>query len=282
MIVFPCAKINLGLNIVEKRPDGYHNLETVFYPIPIHDAIEATLMDDAYPYEGDCTLCVTGAEVAGKMEDNLVVKAYNIIAQDHKMPRVHLHLHKHIPMQAGLGGGSADAAYTIRLLNEFFNIGLSTSEMEAYAARLGADCAFFITTEPTYATGIGEIFEPVDTEGRFVNQLAGKWIALVKPEVAISTREAFAGIKPHRPATNCREAVLQPIETWRNNLTNDFEDSIFPAHQELADIKQKLYDLGAVYAQMSGSGSTLFGLFMEEPNGIEQQFGDCFTFVTQL
>lgn len=282
MIVFPCAKINLGLNIVEKRPDGYHNLETVFYPIPIHDAIEAKLMDDRFPYEGGCTLSVTGVKVDGEMEDNLVVKAYNLIAKDYDIPRVHVHLHKFIPMQAGLGGGSADAAFMIRLLDERFRLNMGIREMERYAAKLGADCAFFITSEPAYATGIGEILQPIGNERACKRYLDDKWIALVKPDVAISTREAFANIKPHKPKVNCRDVVLQPVETWKDSLVNDFEDSIFPAHPEFAEIKSKLYDSGAFYAQMSGSGSTLFGLYHEKPEGIDRMFPGCFTYVVKL
>lgn len=282
MITFPCAKINLGLNIVAKRPDGYHELETVFYPIPLTDCLELQRMHPDFPLKERYDISITGAKVDGDPENNLVVKAYNLIAKHYDLPRVHIHLYKGIPMQAGLGGGSSDAAYMIRLLDEYFRLNMGIREMERYAAQLGADCAFFITSEPAYATGIGEILQPIGSDEECDQYLEGYWIALVKPAVAISTKEAFAGITP-RPATkSCREIVLQPIDTWRDELRNDFEDSIFPQHPELAEIKQKLYDCGASYASMSGSGSTLYGIFKNKPTGIQELFPDCETHVMIL
>lgn len=282
MITFPCCKINLGLNIVEKRPDGYHNLETVFYPIPLCDALEVKSMHKHYPCEENCSICVTGNAVECNPKDNLVVRAYNMIADDYDIPRVHIHLHKAIPSQAGLGGGSSDAAYMIRLLDERFHLSMGISKMEHYAAKLGADCPFFITAEPSYATGIGEILMPIADDKSCKNYLDGRWIALVKPDVAISTKEAFANIHPKKPARNCREIVLEPLENWRGQLVNDFEESIFPQHPELAAIKQKLYDAGAVYAQMSGSGSTLFGIYYDKPEGVEALFPECEVHVLKL
>lgn len=282
MITFPCCKINLGLNIVEKRPDGYHNLETVFYPIPLYDALEVKLMHEKFPCKERCTLSVTGNAVECNPQDNLVVMAYNMIADDFDVPRVHIHLHKNIPSQAGLGGGSSDAAYMIRLLDERFRLNMGIARMEQYAARLGADCPFFITAEPSYATGIGEILMPIADEKSCKHYLHGKWIVLVKPSVAISTREAFANIHPKHPERNCRDIVLKPVEEWRDTLTNDFEDSIFPQHPELADIKQALYDNGAMYAQMSGSGSTVFGIFATEPQGMKEKFAEAEVHVLQL
>lgn len=279
MITFPCAKINLGLNIVSKRPDGYHNLETVFYPIPLTDALEIKRMDDKFPSAVACDLKVTGANVEGDVQKNLVCKAYYLLAADYKMPRVYAHLYKRIPTQAGLGGGSSDAAYMIRLLDERFRLNIGNAEMERYAAKLGADCAFFITSEIAFATGIGDQLVPADKE---THNLRGYHLAIVKPPIAVSTKEAYESITPKRPAKCCRDIVRQPIETWKEELTNDFEGPIFKRHPELATIKQHLYDLGAVYAQMSGSGSALFGIFRNEPQNIKEEFPDYFTQVMTL
>lgn len=269
MITFPCAKINLGLNIVSKRPDGYHNLETVFYPIPLTDALEIKYMDEKFPSESPCDLKITGNDIDCNEEDNLVIKAYQLLAADFQLPRVHAHLVKRIPTQAGLGGGSSDAAYMIRLLDERFRLNIGIPEMERYAAKLGADCAFFITADPSYAEGIGDVLMPVDVPGA---GLGGYYLAVVKPSVAVSTRDAYAAIVPKTPAKCCRDIVRQPIETWKDELVNDFEAPIFAMHPELAAIKQSLYDAGAVYAAMSGSGSALFGIFREQPTGLEKEF----------
>ena len=279
MITFPCCKINLGLNIVAKRPDGYHELETVFYPVPLCDALEIKKMDNEFPSPTPIDLKVTGNAVECDERKNLVVKAYHLLAQDYKLPRLHAHLVKRIPMQAGLGGGSADAAYMIRLLDERFRLNMGNAEMERYAAQLGADCAFFIRSETAYATGIGEILAPVDNDE---NNLEGYYLALVKPDVAVSTAEAFAGITPKKPVKNCRDIVRQPIDTWRTELTNDFEQTIFAIHPILATIKEKLYKNGALYAQMSGSGSTIFGIFGQKPKTLDDLFPDMFTYCVRL
>lgn len=279
MITFPCAKINLGLNIVSKRPDGYHNLETVFYPIPLTDALEIKYMDEKFPSESPCDLKITGNDVDCNEEDNLVIKAYQLLAADFQLPRVHAHLVKRIPTQAGLGGGSSDAAYMIRLLDERFRLNIGIPEMERYAAKLGADCAFFITADPSYAEGIGDVLMPVDVPGA---GLGGYYLAVVKPSVAVSTRDAYAAIVPRTPAKCCRDIVRQPIETWKDELVNDFEAPIFAMHPELAAIKQRLYDAGAVYAAMSGSGSALFGIFREQPTGLEKEFEGMFCQVMKL
>lgn len=279
MITFPCAKINLGLNIVSKRPDGYHNLETVFYPIPLTDALEIKYMDEKFPSESPCDLKITGKDVDCNEEDNLVIKAYQLLAADFQLPRVHAHLVKRIPTQAGLGGGSSDAAYMIRLLDERFRLNIGIPEMERYAAKLGADCAFFITADPSYAEGIGDVLMPVDVPGA---GLGGYYLAVVKPSVAVSTRDAYADIVPKTPAKCCRDIVRQPIETWKDELVNDFEAPIFAMHPELAAIKQSLYDAGAVYAAMSGSGSALFGIFREQPTGLEKEFEGMFCQVMKL
>lgn len=279
MITFPCAKINLGLNIVSKRPDGYHNLETVFYPIPLTDALEIKYMDEKFPSESPCDLKITGKDVDCNEEDNLVIKAYQLLAADFQLPRVHAHLVKRIPTQAGLGGGSSDAAYMIRLLDERLRLNIGIPEMERYAAKLGADCAFFITADPSYAEGIGDVLMPVDVPGA---GLGGYYLAVVKPSVAVSTRDAYAAIVPKTPSKCCRDIVRQPIETWKDELVNDFEAPIFAMHPELAAIKQSLYDAGAVYAAMSGSGSALFGIFREQPTGLEKEFEGMFCQVMKL
>lgn len=279
MIVFPCAKINLGLNIVSKREDGYHNLETVFYPIPLYDALEIKYMDEKFPSQVACDLKVTGNAVECDEQNNLVVKAYNLLAEDYKLPRVHAHLYKHIPSQAGLGGGSSDAAFMIRLLDERFRLNIGNPEMEKYAARLGADCAFFIEAEPAYAEGIGDELMPVDGPKGNLN---GYYLAIVKPDIAVSTKEAYAAITPTATSKSCREIVRQPIETWKEELVNDFEAPIFKLNPELAEIKEKLYQQGAKYAAMSGSGSALFGIFETEPNGLKEMFQDCFCEVLKL
>lgn len=279
MITFPCAKINLGLNIVSKRPDGYHNLETVFYPIPLTDALEIKYMDEKFPSESPCDLKITGNDVDCNEEDNLVIKAYQLLAADFQLPRVHAHLVKRIPTQAGLGGGSSDAAYMIRLLDERFRLNIGIPEMERYAAKLGADCAFFITADPSYAEGIGDVLMPADVPGA---GLGGYYLAVVKPSVAVSTRDAYAAIVPKTPTKCCRDIVRLPIETWKDELVNDFEAPIFAMHPELAAIKQSLYDAGAVYAAMSGSGSALFGIFREQPTGLEKEFEGMFCQVMKL
>lgn len=279
MLTFPCAKINLGLNITSEREDGYHNLETVFFPVPITDALEVKLMHNDFPSYEPCDLKITGNAVDCDEQNNLVVKAYKLLAQDFSLPRVHTHLVKRIPMQAGLGGGSADGAFMIRLLDERFRLNMGIAEMERYASRLGSDCAFFITAEPSFGTGRGEVLEPVQI---VENNLQGSYIVIVKPTVAVSTREAFKQIVCRQPEHCCRDIIRQPVETWKAMLANDFEVPAFKQRPELAAIKQQLYNLGAVYAQMSGSGSALFGLFRREPQQVKETFPGCFTFTSKL
>ena len=268
MITFPNAKINLGLNIVEKRPDGYHNLETIFYPINLQDALEVTRRENN---DKEYTLHISGSPLEGEPEDNLVVKAYKLLKKDYPgLLPVDIHMYKHIPAGAGLGGGSSDAACMIKLLNDKFSLGLSTERMEEYAVKLGADCAFFIRNKPVFATGIGNLFEPVELS------LKGYHIILIKPDIFVSTRDAFAEIKPVRPAVSLQEVVKQPMETWKNSMKNDFEDSVFKKFPEIAAIKDELYDLGAVYAAMSGSGSSVYGIFKAPIGNVEDKFCGCF------
>ena len=277
MITSPIAKINLGLNVVEKRADGYHNLETVFFHVPIEDTLEVQPMNVDCPLTVDCDLQVSNNPIDCDPQDNLVVKAYKLLKADFPtLPRIHCHLWKRIPSQAGMGGGSSDCAYMIRLLNEQFQLGLSDEQMMAYAAKLGADCAFFIKSQPCYAEGIGEQLTPIKLD------LTGWTLCVVRPDIPVPTREAFSRIRPHYPAINCREAVSQPVETWKDTLVNDFEESVFALHPEIGAIKDKLYKMGATYAAMSGSGSALFGLFKEEPDDFRQAFSDMFTFSCKL
>ena len=252
MITFPNAKINLGLNIVEKRPDGYHNLETIFYPIPVEDALEV------HPFAGDNApylLHQSGVEIAGDADSNLVVKAYRLLQSEFQLPPIEIFLHKHIPSGAGLGGGSADAAFMLKLLNERFELHLSDDALEECAATLGADYAFFIRNRPTFAEGIGILFSPINLS------LKGYQLLLMKLPIFVSTREAFALIKPHRPTHALREVAAMPIGEWRNYMVNDFEESVFAQYPAIGELKAQIYEMGAVYAAMSGSGSSVFGLF---------------------
>lgn len=279
MITFPCAKINLGLNVVAEREDGFHDIETVFYPIPLHDVLEIKLMDDRFPALGDCDLKVSGNAIDCNEQDNIVVKAYNKIAASYKIPHIHAHLFKQIPSQAGLGGGSSDAAYMIKLLDERFRLNMGIAEMERHAATIGSDCAFFITSEPAFATGKGEILSPADTPQ---GNLEGYHLVVVKPAVSVSTKDAYQQIVAQKPAKCCKDIVKQPIETWRDELTNDFEGPAFKAHPVLKAIKDNLYSCGAAYAQMSGSGSAMFGIFKSKPQIANGMFDNASVFEMQL
>ena len=279
MIRFPIAKINLGLNVVERRPDGYHNLETVFLPVRIIDELEVTPMDETAHSTVDCTLIVRpigGMKIDCDAQQNLVVKAYNLLKHDfQELPRVCATLHKRIPTQAGMGGGSSDGACMLSLLNSLFSLGLSQHQLIDYAARLGADCPFFIINRPAYAEGIGEKLHPIDLD------LKNWYLAVVRPNIPVSTKEAFSLITPQKPTKNCRDIVMQPIETWRDELVNDFEQSVFALHPEIAAVKQRLYDRGATYAAMSGSGSAVFGFF-KEPIELNAEFENMFVSVVKI
>lgn len=269
MIVYPNAKINIGLNVVERRPDGYHNLETVFYPINLQDAIEIKNIEGTVP-ECGYQLKVSGTILDGTPEDNLVVKAYKLLKKEFGLPPVSIFVYKHIPTGAGLGGGSSDAAFTIKMLNERFRLGLDVKQMEAYSAELGADCAFFIENKPVFATGIGNVFHDLSLS------LSGKSLVLVKPDIFVSTRDAYAAVVPHRPETSLPELLSKPLETWKDTVVNDFEASVFPKYPEIAAIKDKLYDMGAVYASMSGSGSSVYGIFNEPVEYADEVFSGYF------
>lgn len=269
MIVYPNSKINIGLNVVEKRKDGYHNLETVFYPINLHDALELETIDGIAPDVG-YQLKVAGTVLDGTPDDNLIVKAYKLLKKDFDLPPVSIYIYKHIPTGAGLGGGSSDAAFMIKALNSKFALGLTRQKMEEYAVMLGADCPFFINNKPVFATGIGNIFEPINLS------LKGKTLVLIKPDIFVSTRDAYSAVKPQVPEVSLTELLSQPIETWKDNVVNDFEASVFPKYAEIAAIKDKLYDLGAIYASMSGSGSSVYGIFNSPVENVDEKFAGYF------
>lgn len=248
MVVFPHCKINLGLHIVEKRADGYHNIETCFYPVPFTDILEV-IKAESFSFSQ------SGIAVPGAVESNLCVKAYQLLKQDFSLPAVHMHLHKAIPTGAGLGGGSADAAFTIRALNSLFELNLTLDKQQQYAAALGSDCAFFIQDKPMIGKGRGELLTTSAVS------LSGRYLVLVKPEIHISTAEAYAGVTPKQPSIALEEILNMPVAEWKNRLKNDFEPSVFARQPLLAEIKQTLYNKGAAYACMSGSGATVYGVF---------------------
>lgn len=270
MIVYPNAKINIGLNVVEKRPDGYHNLETVFYPIGLQDILEIKVLDEGNVPECGYKLKITGTILDGSPEDNLVVRAFKMLKHDFNLPPVSIGLYKHIPTGAGLGGGSSDAAFTIKTLNKRFDLRLTDEQMEDYCTRLGADCPFFIKDTPVFATGIGNEFHPVSFS------LKGKHLVLVKPDIFVSTKDAYAKVNVRRPDTPLPELLAQPLETWKDTVINDFERSVFSKYPEIAAIKDSMYDIGAVYASMSGSGSSVFGIFDEPIENIDEVFSGMF------
>ena len=250
MICFPNAKINIGLYILSKRPDGYHNIETVFYPVNLCDALEIV------PANGEKTgIIQTGISIEGKPEDNLVMKAYYLLKKDYDLPEISIYLRKQIPAGAGLGGGSSDAAFMIKLLNDFAGLKLSIEQMETYAGQIGADCPFFIQNKPVFAEGTGNILSPVNIS------LQDYYFVLVKPSVSVSTKEAYIHINPHQPLIPLKKIIDLSINEWKNHLVNDFEPGVFAQYPEIGEIKQRLYAEGALYASMSGSGSAVFGIF---------------------
>lgn len=250
MIVFPNAKINLGLKILSKRPDGFHNLETIFYPVRINDALEVILS----PSSNQIQFTSSGISIDAK--ENICVKTYHLLKKDFpQLPSVQMHLYKTIPIGAGLGGGSADGAFTLMLLNKKFNLELNQQQLINYALQLGSDCPFFIINKSCYATGRGEKLEEITLD------LSSYKIVLVNPQIHISTVWAFSQIKLSRERKSLKEIILLPIAKWKNELTNDFEEAVFSQHPEIKTIKEEMYKADAVYASMSGSGSTVFGLF---------------------
>jgi 4-diphosphocytidyl-2-C-methyl-D-erythritol kinase len=259
VIVFPNCKINLGLNITRKRSDGFHDLETVFFPLPLHDVLEIIQPATTETQQEDVAFTTSGIPVDGTNENNLCIKAYRLLKKEFPgLPAVQIHLHKAIPIGAGLGGGSADGAFTLKLLNEKFNLNLSTEQLLHYALQLGSDCPFFIINKSCLATGRGELLEPVSID------LSPYQFILVNPGIQIHTANAFSQVTPTPTVKSTREIIQQPVITWKDELKNDFEEPVFKTHPAISDIKNKLYHAGAVYASMSGSGSTVFGLFKKE------------------
>ncbi len=265
MITFPNAKINLGLNIVAKRPDNYHNLETVFYPIPLQDALEVVDLSG----EAKSRLHISGLQIDGDPDKNLIIKAYNLLRENFELPAVDIYLHKVIPFGAGLGGGSSDAAFMLSLLRDKYKLPLTDEDLLSLAARLGADCPFFLLNKPVLATGIGNEFSPISLS------LKNYDLLLVKPDIAVPTAEAYSLVKPAYPEIPLSEVVKMPVEEWKNYMKNDFEPSVFARHPEIAQIKHRLYEAGALYASMSGSGSSLYGVFRNLPD-LSDHFPGCF------
>ena len=274
MFIHPNAKINIGLYVTERRTDGYHNLETVFYPIPLHDVLEIEPLSSKWG--DDCDLQITGMPKTENPKQNLVHRVYESLKEEFQLPPVKISLRKNIPLGAGLGGGSSDATATMVLLNDLFQLNLSANDMERKMSTFGADCPFFVRNKASFASGIGNRLVPFDFS------LKGTFLLLIKPQDSISTKEAYANIKP-QPAPNGLTNVLkQPIDEWKFCIRNDFEESIFPSHPSLEAIKSTLYDMGAQYAQMSGSGSTVFGLFDRPTPEARHVFSDCFVYNKML
>jgi len=253
MILFPNAKINIGLSVVEKRPDGYHNIETVFYPLAVEDALEIVPSSD-----GDTKLHLSGITLHNNESENLVIKAYKLLAPHFQLPPLHFYLHKVIPSEAGLGGGSSDAAHTLKMLNEMFDLHISNEKLRDFAEKLGADCPFFIENVPVFATEKGDVFQKIELD------LSHYKILIVKPPCSVSTQEAYNNIIPKKAQHFLPDALKQPISEWKNLIFNDFESFAFKKHPEIKEIKETFYAQGALYASMSGSGSAVYGIFEKD------------------
>ncbi len=256
MLLLPNAKINAGLQIVRKRPDGYHDLQTLFLPVTLSDILEfLPQTDTSLPF----SLTLTGRTFPCPVEDNICYKAWVLLKREYNLPPLRLHLHKNIPNGAGLGGGSSDAAFLLQGLNTYFNLQIPQNRLIEYAAELGSDCAFFIHNEPALASGRGEIMHPASL------QLSDNHIVIIKPPVSVSTAEAYSMVKPVIPEKNIQDIIKLPVEKWKHYLINDFEASVFSIHPELKKLKEMLYVSGALYASMSGSGSAIYGIFRQAP-----------------
>jgi len=248
MVVFPHCKINLGLQILSKREDGYHNIVTCFYPVPWTDILEI-IKSDKFFYSS------SGIAIQGHETENLCLKAYRLLCNDFDLPPIKIHLHKVIPTGAGLGGGSSDAAFALRTLNSLFSLSLPATELSSYAAGLGSDCSFFLDDKPKMGSGRGEILSEAPVS------LKGLYLVLVKPDIHVSTAEAYAGVKPQLPVRQLSDILSLPVAEWKDVLINDFELSVFHKYPALAIVKNSMYQEGAMYASMSGSGSSVFGIF---------------------
>lgn len=252
MVVFPNGKINIGLQVVEKRTDGYHNIQTIFYPVKTRDILEIITSNA----DKEINYTQSGLEIEGNSDNNLCIKAYHLLKRDfNHLPHIQMHLHKAIPMGAGMGGGSADGAFALKLLNDKYQLNLTESELINYALELGSDCPFFIINKATYATGRGEKLSPINLN------LSDYKILIVNPGIHVNTGWAFSQLTPHHPNVNLIEAVSKPVTEWKNLISNDFEPSVFKMHPAIADLKSQLYESGARYASMSGSGSSVYGIF---------------------
>ena len=265
MVLHPNAKINIGLNVVERRDDGYHNIETVFYPIGLTDVLEIQPSSTCSDY----SFSSSGIEIGGDPEDNLIVKAYRLLRYDYALPPVDISLCKQIPFGAGLGGGSSDAAFMLKGLKALFDLKISTKKLEAYASVLGADCPVFIKNKPVYATGIGNVFTPIKLS------LKGYYLLLVKPDIHVATPLAYSRVTPCPSDVSLVDCLKNPINQWREYVKNDFEKSVFAQFPVIEQIKEKLYQMGALYASMSGSGSAVYGIFDFSPTDLVG-FDDCF------
>ena len=269
MITFPNCKINLGLWVTQRRTDGYHNIQTVMFPVPWCDVLEILPATG-----GETTLTVTGTRVEGITEKNLCFRAWRLMADTYEVPPVNMHLHKVVPTGAGLGGGSSDASFTLRMLNSMFHLNLDNSTLRSLAVQLGMDCPFFIENVPAISTGRGEFLEPITLN------LRGLHLLIVRPPVHVSTAAAFAGIKPVYRENSIGELTNSPLSEWRQILHNDFETSVFDLYPEIQEIKSLMYRNEALYAAMSGSGSAVYGLFASKPAPMD--FGNCDVFETLL
>lgn len=257
MVVFPKAKINIGLRIVEKRPDGFHNIETFFYPVAIADALEFVVRKDNRKHD---TLRVTGLMEDSDPDDNLVMKAVKLMRESFDFPRIRIHLHKAIPIGAGLGGGSSDAAGMLRALNRYFGFGLNSEELRSFAGRLGSDAPFFIDSTPSFAEGVGNILSDMPLD------LGDYHICIFYPGINISTAEAYSGCVPCPTGLSLRQLISLPVSEWRGRVVNDFELNIFRIYPQVGELKMALYEAGALFASMSGSGSAVYGIFRDHPN----------------
>lgn len=253
MLSFPNVKINLGLNIVSKRRDGYHNIESCFYPVPWCDVLEIIR-------SGTFEFTSSGLIIPGAQASNLCISAYQLLRDQYKIGPVRIHLHKVIPVGAGLGGGSSDGAFTIKMLSNLFGLNLSESVMETLAGILGSDCPFFIKNKPVFAKGTGSEFHPVEID------LTGKYIALKHPGIHVSTKEAYSAMRPEKPEIPIPVILNHPHNDWKGLLKNDFEKFVFPNHSPIQELKEQLYKKGALYASMSGSGSAVYGIFDNKPD----------------
>ena len=265
MLVYPNAKINIGLNVVEKRPDGYHNIETVFYPIGLCDALEVEVSESCTDY----SFSSSGILLEGDPEHNLIVQAFRLLRSQFQFPPLDISLYKQIPFGAGLGGGSSDASFMLKVLNEMFELKLTPGKLQKLAAQLGADCPVFIKNKPVFASGIGDVFKPIKFS------LKGYFLLLVKPDIHVATPEAYSLVVPKQPEFSLADLIQRPIQEWKGQVVNDFETSVFSKYPKIKNLKDEMYEMGALYASMSGSGSSVYGLFESTPE-VDNTFDDCF------